>query len=220
MDKKKKWIVLFTVILLIGIVITISCISYSSKQSALRFEIIYAYWLPYEYDYSSLDAVGFFHLFTRTGQYALWPKIYPDTWLFDLKEDGTLYIMRGLHRLDNDFSQKIMMLFLNRCYVRKLDQTQYNHVIELAKSIHDNPALFGQDTYPWSGTYSEFGQGNIFDRNYMLDLDSYLWFKNDLIYYPYQPFAFDQAEMNDMIELQILLTQEFSPVEPFFQTWF
>lgn len=194
----------------------ISVAKYITNPSILRLEIIYSYF-PIGEGFSTYDLFIKKEI-TLEGQNHRFPELYPDTWLFDLKEDGTLYIMRGLHRHDNDLSKKWMMIFLNRCYVIKLGKKQFDQVIGLAQSVQENQESLTEESYPPDIPYNEFS-GNVFSSSYLSDLDSYLWFNQDTLYYPYKPSVYDRIELNAMEQLQIMLTKELSPIKLTFQTW-
>ena len=57
------------------------------------------------------------------------------TYLFDLKEDGTLYILRGMCRLDEDLSKPLYITFCNLLSVTKLKQEEKNMVLEAAEIL-------------------------------------------------------------------------------------
>lgn len=58
-----------------------------------------------------------------------------NTYLFDLKEDGTLYILRGMCRLDEDLSKPLYITFCNLLSVTKLKQEERNMVLEAAEIL-------------------------------------------------------------------------------------
>ena len=122
------------------------------RPSAVRFEIID------RYTYISKD---------RSWKEYLKHHAF-NTYFFDLKVDGTLYIMRGINRKDNDLTKLPFMFFNNRLYIKKLKKHEIEKVIQIATTAIETTESAGITAY---GKHT----------------DVFLLFKDTLVSHEYMP---------------------------------
>lgn len=183
---KKAFIYILIFVAISVVISAVLSIPYFVTPTIARFELL-SQAMPTGEDVSLLDFIYnkefpfVFHL--KNGRY---PKVEADTWLFDLKEDGKLYILRGVQRPDNDLSKPFFMIFINHVEVKKLDDAMVDEIMEAIKT---------QAEYKGNGTAFSFDGINY---------DTYTWFEGKTKKYEKIPDAALYENDNPAAKVQYL----------------